>query len=74
MDKFDDSAKYLTNMLTKFPKHPNFLDAMLVIGQCNEKTGKKDQAMAFYKKIISMGGSNDSTTDIARKALKALGG
>ena len=74
LNKFDDSAKYLTNTLTKFPKHPNFLDALLVIGQCNEKTGKKDQAMAFYKKIISMGGSNDSVTDIARKALKALGG
>jgi len=74
MDKFDESLKYLTNMLTKYPKHPNLLDAMLVIGQCNEKTGKKDQAMAFYKKIISMGGSNDSTTEIARRALKALGG
>jgi len=74
MNKFEESLKYLTNMLTKYPRHPNLLDTMLVIGQCNEKTGKKDQAMAFYKKIISMGGSNDGTTEIARRALKALGG
>jgi TolA-binding protein len=73
MNKIDESLKHLTNMLTKYPKHPNLLDAMLVIGQCNEKTGKRDQAAAFYKKIISMGGSNDGTTEIARRALAALG-
>jgi TolA-binding protein len=73
MNKYDDSLKYLTNMLTRYPKHPNLTDAMLVIGQCHEKNGKKDQAAAFYKKIISMGSSNDGTTEKARRALKALG-
>jgi CRP-like cAMP-binding protein len=73
MNKFDDSLKYLTNMLTKYPKHPNLTDAMLIIGQCHEKTGKKDQAAAFYKKIISMGNSNDGTTEKAKRALTALG-
>jgi TolA-binding protein len=73
MSKFEDSLKYLTNMLTKYPKHPNLLDTMLVIGQCNEKLGKKDQAVAFYKKIVSMGNSDDGTTERAKRALKALG-
>jgi TolA-binding protein len=73
MNKFDESLKYLTNMLTKYPKHPNLLDAMLVIGQCHEKMGRKEQAAAFFKKIISMGGSNDGAAEIAKRALAALG-
>jgi TolA-binding protein len=73
LNKFEDSLKYLTNVLTKYPKHPNILDAMLVIGQCNEKTGKKEQAAAFYKKIISMGGSNDGAVEKAKQALSAVG-
>jgi len=73
MNKFDESLKYLTNMLTKYPKHPNLLDAMLVIGQCHEKMGRKEQAAAFFKKIISMGGGNDGASEKAKRALAALG-
>jgi CRP-like cAMP-binding protein len=73
MNRFDESLKYLTNMLTKYPKHPNLLDAMLVIGQCHEKSGRKEQAAAFFKKIISMGGGNDGAAEKAKRALAALG-
>jgi len=72
MNKFDESLKYLTNMLTKYPKHPSLLDAMLVIGQCHEKMGRKEQAAAFFKKIISMGGG-DEAAEKAKRALAALG-
>jgi TolA-binding protein len=72
LNKYEDSIRYLTNMLTQFPKHPNLTDSMFIMGQCNEKAGRKDQAGAFYKKIISMGG-NDDTTEKAKKALSALG-
>ncbi|WP_461256416.1 cyclic nucleotide-binding domain-containing protein [Treponema sp. R80B11-R83G3] len=72
MNKFEESLKYYTGMLTKFPKHPELLETMFIMGQCNEKSGRKDQAIAFYKKIISMGG-DDSTIEKTRKALSALG-
>jgi TolA-binding protein len=72
MNKFDESLKYYTNMLTKFPKHPELIETMFIMGQCNEKSGRKDQAVAFYKKIVSMGG-DDSTIEKVRKALNALG-
>jgi TolA-binding protein len=72
MNKFDECIKYYTGMLTKFPKHPNLLETMFIMGQCNEKSGRKDQAIAFYKKIVSMGG-DDSTIEKVRKALSALG-
>jgi len=72
MNKFDESLKYYTGMLTRFPKHPELLETMFIMGQCNEKSGRKDQAIAFYKKIVSMGG-DESTIEKTRKALSALG-
>jgi TolA-binding protein len=74
LNKFEDSLKHLTMILTKFPKHPDLKDAMLIMGQCNEKIGKKDQAAAFYKKILTMGGDdNDGTVAKAKRALSAMG-
>jgi len=73
MNKHEDSIRYYTNMLTKYPKHPDLKEAVFIMGQCNEKLGRKDQAAAFYKKIISMGGEDDGTIGKARKALGALG-
>jgi TolA-binding protein len=72
LNKYEDSLRYLTNMLTQFPKHPKLTDAMFIMGQCNEKLGRKEQATAFYKKIISMGG-DDSITSKAKQALGAVG-
>jgi len=74
MNKFENSLKLLTNMLTKFPKHPELKNAMFLMGQCNEKIGRKEQAGAFYKKILSMGGDNEDDTIIkTKRALSALG-
>jgi len=74
LNKYEDSLKYFTNMLTKYPKHPDITDAMFIMGQCNEKLGRKDQAAAFYKKVISMSAnSDDGTVAKVKRALSALG-
>ena len=74
LNKFPESLKYFTSMLTKFPKHPDLKDAMFIMGQCNEKIGRKDQAAAFYKKILSMGSDDDDGTIVkTKRALNALG-
>ncbi|MCL2197044.1 MAG: cyclic nucleotide-binding domain-containing protein [Treponema sp.] len=72
MDKYEECIKYFTGMLSKYPKHPELKEVMFMMGQCNEKIGRKDQSIAFYKKIISMGG-DDAASDKARRALSALG-
>jgi len=74
MQKYDESLRYLTNVLTKYPKHPDFAEIMYIMGQCNEKIGKKDQAAAFYKKILSMNiTDNDGMIYKVKQALDALG-
>jgi len=70
LKKHEESLKYFTSMLTRYPKHPELKDAMFIMGQCNEKLGRKEQAAAFYKKILSMCGSEDD--DLAEKVKKAL--
>jgi TolA-binding protein len=73
MNKFEDCIKYYTNMLTNQPKHPQLKEAIYLIGQCNEKLDKPDQAAAFYKKVISIGGSEDDSAIIkAKRALTML--
>jgi TolA-binding protein len=73
LNKYDDCIKYYTMMITKYPKHPDLRDAIFFIGQSYEKNGRKDQAAAFYKKILSMSSDDDDGTTIkAKRALKAL--
>jgi TolA-binding protein len=74
LNKFDDCIKYYTIMLTKYPKHPDLRDAIFFIGQSYEKIGRKEQAAAFYKKILSMSADEDDGTTVkAKRALKAMG-
>ncbi|MDR2964793.1 MAG: cyclic nucleotide-binding domain-containing protein [Treponema sp.] len=75
LNKFEDSIKYFTNMLTRYPKHPDLKEAMFIMGQCNEKSGRKDQAEAFYNKILSMCSSDDDEMVAkVKRALSTIGG
>jgi CRP-like cAMP-binding protein len=75
LGRYPDCIKYFTGLLTKYPRHPDLRDAIFFIGQAYEKLGRKDQAMAFYKKILSMSSDEDDGTTVkAKRALKALGG
>ena len=75
LNKYEEGIKYFTTMLTKYPKHPDLKDAMFIMGQCNEKLGRKDQATAFYNKILSMCSSDDDEMVAkVKRALSTLGG
>jgi TolA-binding protein len=73
LNKFDDCIKYYTMMITRYPKHPDMADALFFMGQSYEKNNRKDQAVTFYKKILSMSGDDDDGAHLkARRALKVL--
>jgi TolA-binding protein len=71
--KFDDCIMHYTTMITRYPKHPALGDALFLMGQSYEKNNRKDQAITFYKKILSMPGDDDDSLHVkAQKALKGL--
>jgi len=73
LNKFDDCIKYYTMMITKYPKHPDLADALFHMGQSYERTNRKEQALTFYRKILTMPGDEEDGTHVkARRALKAL--
>jgi tetratricopeptide (TPR) repeat protein len=61
-------------MINKFPKHQNLSGCLYLMGQSYEKLTRTDQAISFYKKVLSMNTDEEDATNIkARRALKALG-
>jgi len=73
INKYNEAIKHFTTMLTKYPRHPSLRDAIFYIGQSYEKNGGKEQAAAFYKKILSMPADDDDAVALkAKRALKAL--
>jgi CRP-like cAMP-binding protein/predicted negative regulator of RcsB-dependent stress response len=74
LNKYDDCIKHYTSMITRYPKHHDLGNALFFMGQSYEKKGRKDQAVSFYKKILSMSMDDDEAVNMkARRALKALG-
>ncbi|MCL2006767.1 MAG: cyclic nucleotide-binding domain-containing protein [Treponema sp.] len=73
LNKFGDCIRALTMMITKYPKHQILPDALFYVGQSYEKTRNKEQAITFYKQILSMTGiAKEATLERARKALNEL--
>jgi TolA-binding protein len=71
--KYDDCILHYTAMLTRYPKHPSLEEALFLMGHSYEKNNRKDQAISFYKKILSIPGDDDESHERAKKALTALG-
>ncbi|MDR3160978.1 MAG: tetratricopeptide repeat protein [Spirochaetaceae bacterium] len=73
--RYEDCIKSYTAMIIKYPKHPDLAEALFFMGQSHEKDGRKDQAMVFYKKILSQSEDVKEETRVkAQQALVALGG
>jgi TolA-binding protein len=71
--QYDDCIKCYTMMIIKYPKHPDLAEALSLMGQSHEKNGRKDQAMVFYKKVLSMPEDADEETRLnVQRALKGL--
>jgi TolA-binding protein len=71
MGKYETGVKHFTQMIAKYPKHPELGDALFYIGQCHEKCGHTAVAATVYKKIISLE-TDEGTRLKAKKALNKL--
>jgi TolA-binding protein len=70
--KYDNCILHYTTMITRYPKHPALGEALFLMGHSYEKSNRRDQAISFYKKILSLPGNDDESHVKAQKALKAL--
>jgi CRP-like cAMP-binding protein len=74
MGKFNDCIMHLGQVISRYPKHPELGSALFFIGQAYEKIGRRDQAAAFYKKILNLIPSEEDSVHVkAKQALKDLG-
>jgi CRP-like cAMP-binding protein len=74
LNKFEECIHYYTNMLNRYPRHPDLREAVFFIGQANERQGRKDQAAAFYRRVLSMPAPAEDPVSLkARQALDGLG-
>jgi TolA-binding protein len=75
LGQWDMSIKHFTGIVQNAPKHPDMADILFIMGQSWDKKGDKAKAKAFYSKVLSMPGDEDSSARIkAKKALNALAG
>jgi TolA-binding protein len=73
LNKFAECITYYTGMLNRYPRHPDLRETVFFIGQSNERLGKKEQAAAFYKKVLTMPApEGDGVAIKAKRALKDL--
>jgi len=75
LNQWDLAIKHFTMIVQSAPKHADMADILFIMGQSWDKKGDKVKAKAFYSKVLSMPGDEDSSARIkAKKALNALGG
>jgi TolA-binding protein len=74
LNKFEECIQYFTGMLGRYPRHPDLREIVFFIGQSNDHLGRKDQALAFYKKVLAMPGrEGDGIVLKAKQSLERLG-
>lgn len=72
MKKYDNCLQIYTSLIQKYPKHPDFIDILDYIAQCNEIKGETGKAIAIYKKILSLTPPADPVYHKVSRALKVL--
>jgi CRP-like cAMP-binding protein len=72
LGKFEECIQHYTGMLGRYPRHPDLREAVFFIGQANGRLGKKEQAAAFYKKVLAMPAPEGD--EVTAKVKSALGG
>jgi TolA-binding protein len=70
----DKSNQIFSNLIQKYPKHPDLNEALYFVAKANEETGSKKKAFELYRKLLSLTAPTDSLNRKVRQAYKALEG
>lgn len=72
LQKFEEAIRHFTQLIQKYPRHPDLKEALFHIGQAYEGKGDGAHAKNFYDKVISLAGEDEPVSVKARKALRSL--
>ena len=69
MGQHEKCVRLLTDLIQKYPKHPDMKDALFFIARSNQQRGESNVAQGLYRKLLSMTSENDS---LHRKVVSAM--
>jgi TolA-binding protein len=72
LKQHQNSIKFLTNFIQKYPKHPEINEAIYHVAKCNEALGHKEKALGLYKKLLTMIPEADSLSRKVKSAYREL--
>ena len=72
MQKYQDCINSFTNLIQKYPTHPDLKDALFFVGKCYQALGDSSKAEGFYKKIMSMTSEEEPLYRKVKKALRTV--
>ena len=74
MTDYQTAIRVFTEMIQKFPKHPDVKDALFFIAKSHESTGNNEKAIALYKKLLAITSDTDTLKRKVAKNLRELEG
>jgi TolA-binding protein len=72
--QFEKCIQHYTQMIKRYPKHPDLRDALIYVGNCYEKLDDKDKACNFYNKVLAMSSESEVVYRKAKRALNQIKG
>jgi len=72
LGNFQKSIGVFTNIIKKYPKHPDLNEVIFYIAEGNRQLGETTKALGLYKKLLSMVSESDSLYRKVKKAIKEL--
>jgi len=72
LEAYEKCIQHYTQMIKRYPTHPDLRDALIYVGSCHEKLGNSQKAGGFYKKVLSMASENEVVYRKAKRALRQI--
>ncbi len=74
MKKYDECINSFTQLIQKYPSHPDLKDALFFVGKSYQEKGDTSKALGFYNKIMKMVSEEEPLYRKVKRAIKNLEG
>jgi CRP-like cAMP-binding protein len=73
LGQYEKCIQHYTQMIKRYPHHPDLRDALIYAGNCYEKLEDKKKARSFYNKVLTMSSESEVVYRKAKRALNQIG-